>query len=381
MDHKLLQERIGRAEKAMEEAQTEFNEAKKVFSEDWKKTNTTGSNTALFHYLKKELTEFFADVKSKEEIYKTLVATYEKLVEKMPQSVNDAMEVDDIKRMSVKDYVLRMENLSIKSSSETNLSNSQNEYVELPIPSINGNPNILYSTEFYKYLTQKGITPAAKKFVDKMGCDATMLIGTSGSGKTATCFEVGRMNYSLYFDCFSDADFNWFIETAKEYAKTNSDIEEYCRGMYYKLLHARYYLLNRLFVEKTLEDDRTPWKWFSYQRSTSFQLAVKSILYDPVTKTPASFFDDCNIKLEVIMFDEANYLLDLLQNRISSTSEYPNSRTLLSLIVRINQKLRLPHIYAGTHLSMKDESVILSGAGGGKENCRVFSDFDFYTPC
>jgi hypothetical protein len=73
--------------------------------------------------------------------------------------------------------------------------------------------------------------------------------------------------------------------------------------------------------------------------------------------------------------------LDVLKDKISSTSkQVRNSRPLPSLIVRINQQLGIPHIYAGTHLSMKDQSLILSGAGGGKDNVNVFSDFDFYTP-
>jgi hypothetical protein len=72
------------AEKAMEEAKGAYKEAKEAFTEDWKTNNPNGSKADLFRYLKEELKEYSAAVESCKEIYKKLVETYEKFVEKMP---------------------------------------------------------------------------------------------------------------------------------------------------------------------------------------------------------------------------------------------------------------------------------------------------------
>jgi hypothetical protein len=280
----------------------------------------------------------------------------------------------------LKEFVAQMKIESIKSISENDLfkSRNSNPEVTLSIPIVNQKPNILYTEEFYEYLKLVDMTPAAKRFTTKGLDNATMLIGTSGSGKTATCFQVGRSQFCLYFDCYNDTDFGYFIDMVKKYPPNTQDIEIYCKNLYLKLIHARYYLLNRLFDEKTMQDNRTPWKWFSYQRSNSFQNAVKLILDHVEITTSLIFPSDGIVEVKVV---EANYLLDVLKDKISSTSkQVPNSRPLLSLIVRCNQLLGIPHIYAETHLSMKDQSLILSGAGGGKDIVNVFSDFDFYTP-
>jgi hypothetical protein len=80
MDSNLLQEKLNKAEKAMEDAkkaldnaQAEYDEAKEAFTEEWKKKNASGSKADLFRYLKEELKEYSAAVESKEEIYKILL--------------------------------------------------------------------------------------------------------------------------------------------------------------------------------------------------------------------------------------------------------------------------------------------------------------------
>jgi hypothetical protein len=212
---------------------------------------------------------------------------------------------------------------------------------------------------------------AAYDFQKKM---AYMLIGTSGSGKTATCFEIGRCHYVLYFDVF-DSDLMWYLNTVKNCKKDGNDLETFCREMYMRLVGARYFLLSKLF--DAMKSDKTPWKWFSYQRSKSFQNGVCELIQTSLTFSNLPK----NSNIVAIIFDEAHVLLNVLQNRFPNSTQIPNSRPLLSLLIRINYHiLQISHIYAGTHLSLKDETLFVSGAGGGKESVTVFTDFDFYTP-
>ena len=61
----------------MEKAQAEYEEAKEVFTEDWKKKSPTESKAEMLRYLKEELKEYSTAVES-------CSSTYDKLVEKMP---------------------------------------------------------------------------------------------------------------------------------------------------------------------------------------------------------------------------------------------------------------------------------------------------------
>jgi hypothetical protein len=88
MDSNLLQERMDAkkamedAEKAMEEAQAEYKEAKEAFAEGWKKKNPNGSKDDMLDYLEIKLKRYSAAVENKEEIYKKLVETYQKTMER-----------------------------------------------------------------------------------------------------------------------------------------------------------------------------------------------------------------------------------------------------------------------------------------------------------
>ena len=117
----------------------------------------------------------------------------------------------------------------IKSISEENLFYESNSNVILKVPIVQGKPNMLYLNSFNEYLNEMSRISAPKRFAanEFENVMAYMLIGTSGSGKTATCFEVGRCNYVLYFDVF-DSDFKWFIDTVKDCSKNGNDLERFC---------------------------------------------------------------------------------------------------------------------------------------------------------
>lgn len=286
------------------------------------------------------------------------------------------------KDVSMKEIVSQISIQTIISISESNLNVEQNPSMSFQVPIVDGKHNVLYSSHFYNCLNENKVMPFPQLIgTSKLHSRATMLIGTSGSGKTATCFELGRKNYSIYIDCFADSDFRFFLEKSKMMFDKVDDGELYCKQLYLKLIHARYCLLNKIFAKKTLPEHKTPWKWFSYQRSGSFQNAVKDILY----KTDSDILELLqmptygDIKVSVIMIDEANYLLNILENKICNSAKV-KSRPLLYLVVQVNQWiLNTPHVYAGTHLSMKDQSLVLSGAGGKDDNVDVITQFDFYS--
>ena len=75
-EKQLLQERLDRTEKAMEEAKEEYTQAKEAFTEAWREMNPNGSKAELLDYLDGKLIKY-------SEIYKKLVETYDDLVKKM----------------------------------------------------------------------------------------------------------------------------------------------------------------------------------------------------------------------------------------------------------------------------------------------------------
>ena len=97
-DEQLLQARLDRAEKAMEEAKAEYYEAKaeyekakEAFSEDWKKKNPNGSKAELLEYLDIKLTKHSSVVESCRRTYDKLVETQKELVKKMTTPVSDKL--------------------------------------------------------------------------------------------------------------------------------------------------------------------------------------------------------------------------------------------------------------------------------------------------
>ena len=57
----------------MNDAQSEYNEAKKCFTADWKKDNGEVLTRKYYQQMKEELKELFENLQSKEEIYKELL--------------------------------------------------------------------------------------------------------------------------------------------------------------------------------------------------------------------------------------------------------------------------------------------------------------------
>jgi flagellar biosynthesis GTPase FlhF len=102
-----------------------------------------------------------------------------------PQQI-DAMDI-----VKMKDMVAQITVHSISSMSESNLNVQQNSFMSFQVPVVNERPNILYSNHFYNCLNEVRITPFPQRIgTSRLYERATMLIGTSGSGKTATCYEI-----------------------------------------------------------------------------------------------------------------------------------------------------------------------------------------------
>lgn len=273
---------------------------------------------------------------------------------------------------------------SIKSTSQTNLNQKQNANVLLQVPEMNGKRDMLYSTEFYKYLEELSFVPAAIRIANDIKMGTHMFLATSGSGKTATCIEICRRKKTLFFDCFQDYDFQFILKKMDAFAAgLNSiqgrDLEQYCNNAYLIMLQVRYRLLERLVGKEELE--KKPMKWYSFQRTESFQSECVLIL-ELIYLEFSSDFDHIQkrISVDAIILDEANHLLDILDNRFSNSLLKANTRSLFSFIVRTNAVKSIGdfRIYAGTHIKMKDESLIKSGAGGGKPDIIVHAKFDFY---
>jgi archaellum component FlaC len=89
MEPNFIQEKLNKAEKAMEDAKKEYEEAKEAFIDHWKKKNPAGSKAEMLDYLETKLKRYAAAVESSQELYKILVETYQKTMEKMTLPPSD----------------------------------------------------------------------------------------------------------------------------------------------------------------------------------------------------------------------------------------------------------------------------------------------------
>ena len=276
-----------------------------------------------------------------------------------------------------------MKDFEVKTLSQNDLEfENINPYVKFIVPVVNDSRNMLYARNLLKIFSD---TAAPMRIQETLRLKRTsMLIASSGSGKTATCIEIARKQKTIYVDSNADLDFLVLlrkIKTDERKYDNSDDLQSMCSSYYCTFLLVRDHMLQTLLSRRIcarLNEAQKNWKWVSYQRSLSFQNASASILTRLIDKyqlilnlTPLS-------NSQVVIIDEAHCLLGLLKDRFLSQSG-KDKRPLLSVVVQINYLVARRAVYAGTLLSMGDESLIVSGAGGGKDDVYVCTDFDFYT--
>jgi hypothetical protein len=193
-----------------------------------------------------------------------------------------------------------------------------------------------------------------------------MLIGVSGSGKTRCCFEIAAASKVIYFDCFQHDDFRNFVKSLQKIGENNLfEVSEICFSL---LLYIRNELLKRL------PKSDNPKYWLRYQLTAEFQLAVSDIYLQFCEDPPLVR----KITTKTLIFDECQSMLNDLHNRYPDGSGKMNQSPLLSALVRIVYTSKYQSYWAGTHLRLKDSSVVAS-AVGKPAKIFVFTQFNNYT--
>ena len=269
---------------------------------------------------------------------------------------------------------------AIKSLSQENLGpgNNNNAHVTFSIPEIDKKKNMLYADEFLGLLDKE---PAAKRIRSQHKQRTTMLIGASGSGKTATCLEIARHSKTIYIDCYADTDLKFVISLMVQKAgrTEKEELSEYCCSYYSLLLLVRDQLLQKI-MRKELNKENQTWRWFTYQRTESFQIQVKATIVLLLKQFNVYGFRFGLVESKNIILDEAHVLQEVLENKFYSKSLRSFCRPLLYALVGCNFDHGLKTIYVGTHISLKDHSLIESGVGEEKEDVFIETGFDYYTP-
>jgi hypothetical protein len=275
----------------------------------------------------------------------------------------------------------------IKTLSETQLP-SDHPLLAIDIPVINGKLGMLYCKDFYRYLELLNLKRPYEKFINQhKHSRGSVLVGVSGAGKTATCVAVARELNCVYIDCFADADFLQFCQIIEEVALYENDgmkLKQLTVNWLQIFIFTRWSLLGRLLKLKLSSEDHrlVPWKLFSYQRSPEFQSTVTKLLKNLPRDSRRLGVIDFKPELHKVILDEAQILFGFMSNRYPDSSNNPNCRSLFSAIVGGLYRSMIPFILCGTQMSMKDHSLVVSAAGGGKgdESIPVFTDFTYYDP-
>lgn len=293
----------------------------------------------------------------------------------------------EIKEVDIKNYTADVDVKGIKSMSESDLHvDNINKHVLLQIPTIDNKQNLLYATGFLEFYKNSQTKRICNEILHPTAPNANMIIATSGSGKTSACLEVAKNKKALYFDCCEDLDFSYIIAQIKLQANDNIEIfTAECVAYYVVLILVREQLLEKILqqtISGGLDSDagNNNWKYFSLQRTIGFQTLCKSIIIELQSRFKFMINSAARLNSEVIILDEANWLLNVHENKFPS-SDSQIFRPLLYPLVKCNKEFSyVKTIYAGTHVSIKDHALIASGASGGKvEKLKIQSRFDFNT--
>jgi hypothetical protein len=266
-------------------------------------------------------------------------------------------------------------------------------FFQTHIPSVQGLRDPLYSESVYNFHQQLNLTRPVDEVLNIVRTHHVVLIGVSGAGKTRTCFDISRQEYTLYIDCHLDFDFlhmlERFIEAQPELLSEQEQyrFEKLCFDEFTKFLLCRLLSLNSLIERQKVTN---PFDWFSFQRSFQSQEAFVDFKYKlrlpgsdltAILRTLARKF---SVK---VIFDESQVLLQgPLKNSFRSFNEpvvvnrgelvSPRSvYTFLASVMMIDLKVK--SIWSGTHLRLRNIGTLVSAAGFKDELFKVFYNFNY----
>jgi hypothetical protein len=220
---------------------------------------------------------------------------------------------------------------------------------------------------------------------NSVGC-ASILIGTSGCGKTRTCVDYGCNNFSLYFDLTKSQDFDGLLLLLDSFRSMEEDeLKTECGIAINALIFARMALLTAL---RRSNSNLTPAEWIGYQRGRhtgEFLLQLFDDIQEVFSKetlkwTNGNYLPDQEVF--TIIVDEAQLLLGVLKDKFSPRmATADGKRSFYSFMVQHVHKLRrFRTIWCGTHLRLRDVSLFESALGGKPDEYQLFSSFDYMKP-
>ncbi len=223
---------------------------------------------------------------------------------------------------------------------------------------------------------------------------------TSGCGKTRTCFDLGRIRFIIYFDCFADQDIQLLIEKLKVISlpKKTAEAQVEFEKVSLKLIQCLF--ISRLIVLTQLRKHNSslePFEWLCYQRSRRTQQLFKAIFFklsenscDTISRLFSNFGEPLLQSQQLpllLIFDESQQLLDQLENDYCSISsnkkgisnfKFEHPRSLFSFLARC--VVNYESIWCGTHMRIRNMELFSSAAAGKPEKVFVFTDFNYLQP-
>ena len=259
---------------------------------------------------------------------------------------------------------------------------------------MNGIPTLLYSNSIYDSEKEIGIEMPIDKIIN-ISYKTIVLIGVSGCGKTRTCFDMGRRYFVLFFDCVNDYDFHAMISKL-EIHRVQTKTEE--NQLFYEALSERLVkclISARLIVLSTIYQNNSEllfFEWFCIQRSRRSQLFFTDIFEKLSNLSPIDLsklfgkLKNWFFTKGRIIFDESQYMLELLKSDYSATDpiqkhiingSFAHPRSFFSFISRFIIKTGFYSIWCGTHMSIRNMDLLHSAAGTKPSEIYIFTDFNF----
>ncbi|TPX75432.1 hypothetical protein CcCBS67573_g03309 [Chytriomyces confervae] len=274
------------------------------------------------------------------------------------------------------------------------LTNQRKSILKLEMKQSHGTSSLFTSDQIYQDEKDVGINMPVDKLLDVKE-QTIILLGTSGCGKTRTCYDFARHQFCLYFDCTADADVNAMIDKIQDNrpdikSPQNQQKFEVFSRKALKCLIASRMLLLRMWRQ----ENEASFEWFCVQRSRRTGL-VLAMVFQKLIEYPLEVVDmvyyqfleelsDC-----WVIFDESQYFLSILQsdyrsshpdNHGISENKLEHPRSFFSFATGFIIRQNLKSIWCGTQMRIQNIDVICSAAGLKPEKCFTFSKFNFLTP-
>jgi hypothetical protein len=276
--------------------------------------------------------------------------------------------------------------------------NTDNGLLSLQVPMLNGFPDLIFSEEIYSAEKAIGINLPVDQLC-KVRQKVIVLIGVSGCGKTRTCFDLCRSLWCVYFDCTEDADFSAMVEQLvliRPQTKTETSqqlFEEQSQRLIKCLLAARFLVL---WVILYNDPSVKPFDWLCIQRSARTR-SLFSTLFERLARFPFAISSAIFKELKDwfpsegrIIFDESQYLLDLLPNDyrskkphqrdITAQGQFAYPRSFFSFLTGYIYRTQLRSIWCGTQMRIRSMELLYSAAGIKDDSVYIFTHFNYLEP-